>query len=133
MFDVINHDAIGMNVGNFGVEEFDVGDDLFLEVELEGEDGSELLEDVASVGMVSALDGCSDKFVELVVVNAPVVGALGSAEDYISDVGADFVGDGLSGPFYSSGDGLIDLVDAVGFILCVSVSGDGWEHRELGS
>ena len=26
---VVNHDAIGMHVGNFGVEEFNVGDDLF--------------------------------------------------------------------------------------------------------
>ena len=26
---VVNHDAIGMHVGNFGMEEFNVGDDLF--------------------------------------------------------------------------------------------------------
>ncbi len=32
---VVNHDALGMHVGNLGMEEFNVGDDLFLVVKLE--------------------------------------------------------------------------------------------------
>ena len=66
-----------------------------------------LLEYIAHVGTVSALDGCSDEFVELVVVNAPEVGAVGSAEDCIGDVGADFLCDGLSGTLFSTNDGLM--------------------------
>jgi len=52
-------------------------------------------------------------------------------EDCVGNVGADFVGDDNGGPLFHANDGLVDLVDAVGFILCVGASGDGWEHGEL--
>ena len=44
---------------------------------------------------------------KLVVVNAPVVGAVGSSGDCIGDVGAGFVSDGLSGTLFSTNDGLM--------------------------
>ena len=130
---VVDGNAVGVHAGDFGTEKFDVGDYLFLEVELEGEDGSKLLMDVARVGTVSSLDRCSDKVVEHVVIDAAVVSAVSGAEDCIGDIGANFVGDGLGGSLFSSDDGLIDLVDAVCFVLCISTSGDGREHRNLGS
>ncbi len=103
-----------------------------MEVESEGEDGSELLEDFARVGPVCTLDGRRDEFVELLVIDALVVGTVGSAEDCIGDVRANFVGDCLGGTLLCADDRLVDLVDAVGFVLCVSARGDGWEHGELG-
>lgn len=112
--------------------EIDVGDDLFLEVESEGEDGSKLLMSIARVGTVCALDGCSDEFLELVVVDAPVVRTVGSAEVCIGDVEANLVSNSLGGHFFSANDCLIYLVDAVGFVLCIGASGDGRELGELG-
>ncbi len=105
---------------------------FFWKSKRKGKNGSELLEDVACVGVVGALDGSSDEFVEFVVVDAPVVRAVGSAEYCVGDVGANFVGDGLGGALLCSDDRLVDLVDTVGFVLCVGACGDGWEHRELG-
>jgi len=105
----------------------------FLEVKTEGEDGSKLFQNVARVGTVSALDGCSDELMEFIVIDAAEVRAIGGAEDCIGDVRADFFGDGLGGSLLDPNDGLVDLVDLVGFVLCVSASGDGGEHMELGS
>ena len=48
-----------------------------------------MLEDIACVGTVSALDGGVDEVVELVVVDAPVVRAVGRAKNSVGDVGAD--------------------------------------------
>jgi len=38
-----------------------------------------LLEDIAGVGTVGALDGSRDELVEFVIIDAPVVGAVGRA------------------------------------------------------
>ena len=82
--------------------------------------------------MFCTLDGCGDKFVELVVVDAPVVRSVGGAEDSVGDVGADLVGDGFRCAFFCANDGLIDHVDAVSFVLGVGTGGDGRAYHELG-
>ena len=118
---VVDDDAIGVHACNFGSEEFNVGDDLFLEVKT----------DVACVGTVGSLDGGGDEFMELVVINAPVVGSVGAAEDCVGDVRAHFVGDGFSGAFFCTDNPLVDLVDAVSFVLCISMSDESQEHGVL--
>ena len=129
---VINNDAVGVHVSDFGTEELDVGNDFLLEVEAEGKNGCELLKDIARVGPVCTLDGCVDKVVELIVIDAPVVGSVGVAKDSVGDVKDNFVGDGFRCPFFSSDDRLIDHVDAVSFVLGIGARGDGGEHWKLG-
>ena len=122
---VVDDDAVGVHSCDFGSEELDVLDDLLLEVKSEGENGGKLLEDITRVGTVGALNGSIDKVVELVVVDAPVVGAVGREKNGVGDVRADLFGDGFRCAFLCSNDGLIDHVDAVSFILGVGAGGDG--------
>ena len=129
---VVDNNAVGVHSRNFGTEELNFGDDLFLDIEAEGENGGKLLEDIARVGLVSTLNGCIDKVVELVVLNAPVVGVVGCAENGVGEVGANLFGDGFHCPFSRSDDGLIDHIDAVSFILGIGARGDGRKHWELG-
>ena len=72
-------DAVRMHSRDFGADELLVGDGLLLEVESEGEDGYELVEDVAGIWAVSALDGSSDELMKFVVVNGFIVHAVGGA------------------------------------------------------
>ena len=80
-------------------------------------------EDIGGVGVICALEnggkhGGEHGF-ELVVVNAPEVGAIGILEDRVGDVGANFCGDGLGGDFFCTDDSLVDEIQAVGFVLCI--------------
>ena len=76
------------------------------------------------------MDGGGDEFVELIVVNAPVVCSVGGTEDCVSNVRAHFVGDGVGGAFFCTYNCLVDLVDAVSFVLCISTSSNSQEHME---
>ena len=71
------------------------------------------------------MDGGGDEFVELIVVNAPVVCSVGGTEDCVSNVRAHFVGDGLCCPFFCANNRLIEEIDAVGFFLGVRLCSDG--------
>ena len=102
-----------------------------MEVKTEREDGSKLVEHVTFVGMVNIFDGSGNKFMELVVIDAPVVGSVGSAEDCVGDVRAYFVGDDFGDAFSCANNRLVDLVDVVSFVLCISLSDDSQEHVVL--
>ncbi len=96
-----------MHECEFCLEEFDFGDNLILEVKMEREDGSKLVEHIACVGTVSPLNGSRDKFVKLVVIDAPVVCSISSAEDCIGDVRAGIVGNGFGGDLFCANNRLV--------------------------
>ena len=75
---------------------------------------------------------CSDELEEFIVVNAFEVGVVGRAEDSVGDVAAGLKDDGFGGSFFGPDDSLICLVGAVSLILCIGMSGDGWQHSDGG-
>ncbi len=63
------------------------------------------------------------------LANAFVVAAVGRPEDCIGDVAANQLIDSFDHTFLSADDRLINDVQLVGFLLCLSLCGDGGEDR----
>jgi hypothetical protein len=61
------------------------------------------------------------------VVDAFRVDVVSCAEDSINDVTANLEEDGFGGSSFGLNGSLIHLVGAVGLILCIGASGDGWQ------
>lgn len=79
-----------------------------MEVKLEVNDGIELCVDIDGVGAISyRCNGC-DEVDELGVIDTSKVGSTGSLEYGISDITANFIGDGFGGSFFGTADGLDD-------------------------
>ncbi len=57
-----------------------------------------------------------------------MVAAVGHPEDGIGDVAANQLGDGLNHTFFSADDQLIDIIQLVGFLLCLHLCRDGGEN-----
>lgn len=75
---------------------------------------------------IISLDGSHDEFVEHVVINALVIGAISSTKDGVGDFAASFVNNDGCDTFFCANDSLVGLVDAVHLILGNSICGNGW-------
>ena len=121
-----------MDAGALGPEKLHVRTYLALKVKFEGEYGGEKSKDVDRIGSISSLNGGVDKLVEFVAVDAFEVSVVGGAVDSVGDIAADLNDDGFGGSFFGPDDGLICLVGAVSLVLCIGMSGDGWQCGDGG-
>ena len=119
-------------MGNLGPEKLNVRIYFALKVEFKGKYGGAKTNDIGCNGSISSLNGCMDKLVELVGVNAFQIRVVGCMEDSIGDVTAHLEDNGFAGSFFCPDDSLICLVCVVSLVLCIGKCGDGRQCSEGG-
>ena len=122
-----------MDAGNLGPEKLNVRIYFALKVEFKGKYGGAKTNDVGCNGSISSLNGCVDKLVELVVIDAfqiSVVGCMRTAS--VMSLPVNLEENGFGGSFFCPNDGLTHLAGAVSLVLCVHMCRDERQCSDSG-